>query len=118
MNRPADMNTISNTKIDISLATTGDRVIDEFALTPSMSTYLLAFIVSKYNGTWDTGNDVSSTFGIYVRPEAINVTSLSLEFGQSNLGILGTYLGMSYYTTTMNKMDMAAIPDFSAGGEC
>lgn len=77
-----------------------------------MSTYLLAFIVSKYDVK--SNNNATHGFGVYARPEAVNRTDLSFTFGQDMLGKLGTYLGIDYYTAHVNvkKMDMAAIPDF------
>jgi aminopeptidase N len=108
------MTTVSNTKIISSTAIAGSRVRDIFNWTPRMATYLLAFIVSKYGNNTNAANN----FGVFARPEAIPQTNRSLTFGQEMLNKLGTYLGIDYYAPENNitKMDMAAIPDFSAGG--
>lgn len=87
-------------------------VTTTFLETPPMSTYLLAFIVSKYGAK--SNNDTTHGFGVFARPEAVNRTDLSFTFGQDMLSKLGTYLNFDYYAAHENikKMDMAAIPDF------
>lgn len=118
MNRPVDMNTVSNTKLASTTRVTLNTIekdSDEFEWTPPMSSYLLAFIVSKYGKT----QNPTQTFGIYARPAAIEQGSgkLALDFGQEMVAKLGEYLGIDYYSVPeIKKMDMAAIPDFSAGG--
>lgn len=83
----------------------------EFDWTPAMSTYLLAFIVSKYEG------NIVGNFGVYARRAAKPQTDLASKIGIELLGKFDTYLGIPYSTLGIVKMDMAAIPDFSAGGE-
>lgn len=79
-----------------------------------MSTYLLAFIVSNYRGSL-TNTD---KFGVYARPESQLHTDYAVEFGIQMLDKFGSYFGIDYYSVdNVNKMDMAGIPDFSAGGE-
>ncbi|CRK90924.1 CLUMA_CG004613, isoform A [Clunio marinus] len=118
MRRPQTMNTISNmnkiSEVDVLVNGLTWRE-DEFDWTPPMSTYLLAFIVSKYKAKQNS----DGSFGVWARPEAEEQASLALEFGQNMLEIFGNYLGISYYETNnvknVTKMDMAAVPDFSAG---
>lgn len=102
------MNTISNTNI-VPSASTATK--DVFEVTPKMSSYLLAFIVSKYEGNKD------KTVGVYARPQAMAQTKLSSDFAASMLTKFDEFLGLPYATAGNAKMDMAAIPDFSAGGE-
>lgn len=103
MRRPYDLSTISNTEILTSVNDTSvARTVDTFDWTPPMSTYLLAFIVSKYEG------NVNNTFGVYARPETKVHTDLALRFGQEMLSELGNYLGIDYYSVDkVTKMDMA-----------
>lgn len=102
------MNTISNTRRN---AAKSSAIKDVFETTPKMSSYLLAFIVSKYEG------NTATKVGVYARPAAKAQTELASTFGASMMDEFGTYLGLDYYTAGIPKMDMAAIPDFSAGGE-
>jgi aminopeptidase N len=76
-----------------------------------MSTYLIAFIVSDYKGSTENTNK----FGVFARPEAQAHTEYAVEFGIKMLDKLNEYFGIDYYSV-LSKMDMAAIPDFSAGG--
>lgn len=79
-----------------------------------MSTYLLAFIVSDYKGSVEN----TETFGVFARPEAQAHTDYAVEFGIKMLNNLSSYFGIDYYGVQgVEKMDMAAIPDFSAGGK-
>lgn len=113
------MTTISNTR----LASTADdgprRDMDTFLETPKMSTYLLAFIVSKYEGLTNGNATFPHTFGVFARPLAKNFTALGFEFGEKMIKQFGVYLGIDYYSVpNIHKLDQAAIPDFSAGGKC
>jgi aminopeptidase N len=104
---PTPMHTLSNTQIETTrteIINGKNRTIFEFFETPKMSTYLLAFIVSKYEGLTNSNN----TFGVYARPEAKEQTALALSFGQEMLAKLGDYVGIDYYSVEkVKKMDMA-----------
>lgn len=108
------MLSISNTRRLSNVTITGtNKVKDTFEETPPLPTYLIAFIVSKYERNSD-----KEEFGVYARPEAKNATKVALDFGSKMLDQFGVYLNISYYSLgTSTKMDMAAIPDFSAGGK-
>lgn len=73
-----------------------------------MSSYLVAFIVSDYESI----ENESGNFSIWARANAIEHAAYSLSIGPQILDFLGTYTNVSY---SLPKMDMAAIPDFSAG---
>lgn len=74
-----------------------------------MSTYLLAFIFSEFIARKD------STFGVYARPEFYAQTQYSFNVGRNILDEMSKYLDLNYFELGNDKMDMAAIPDFSAG---
>lgn len=115
MNRPADMHTVSNTIILANSTIGGStRIKETFQETPPLPTYLIAIIVSKYAAN----RNETGRYGVYARPAAIGTTERALVFGQQMLAKLGEYLGIDYYSIGVNtKLDMAAIPDFSAGGK-
>lgn len=73
-----------------------------------MSTYLLAFVVSDFESLSD-GN-----FRVWARPEAIESARYALEVGPKVLKFFEQYFNISY---PLPKLDMIALPDFSAGGE-
>jgi aminopeptidase N len=77
-----------------------------------MSTYLIAFIVSDYRGR-QTPNMVH---GMYARSNAYDQTEYSLNFANDVLAKLDEFTGFPYLSVPeLEKLDQAAIPDFSAG---
>ncbi|NXJ83943.1 AMPN Aminopeptidase, partial [Trogon melanurus] len=86
--------------------------ITEFQVTPKMSTYLLAFIVSEFESVQNPSENV--LIRIWGRPTAIND-------GQGNyaLQVTGPILEFfeRYYNTSypLPKSDQVGLPDFNAG---
>ncbi|KAM8705010.1 hypothetical protein ACLKA7_009465 [Drosophila subpalustris] len=108
--RHRSFNTVSNTKIlNTYLSDEADYFVDVFQKTPKMSTYLLAFIISEFTIRKD------DTFGVLARPEFYQQTQYSFNVGRKILTEMGNYLKKDYYSMGNDKMDMAAIPDFSSG---
>ncbi|KAG5684937.1 hypothetical protein PVAND_014145 [Polypedilum vanderplanki] len=103
---------LGNTKINSTNSYMDGKFIDVFNTTPKMSTYLVAFMVTNYKGSLKNTNN----FGVYARPEAQKTTEYAVEIGIEMLKILSDYFNINYYEVdNVEKMDMAAIPDFSAG---
>lgn len=71
-----------------------------------MSTYLVAFVVS------DLANKSDGNFTVWARSEAISSTSYALDVGPRLLKYFEEYFGIKY---PLPKLDMIALPDFSAG---
>jgi aminopeptidase N len=107
--RHKSMKTFSNHRIISSERLGTDWYIDRYATTPKMSTYLVAFIFSEFNERFN------GDFGVIARPEYYSQTDYAHEVGQRVLNELDSYLGIKYYEKGIDKMHMAAIPDFSAG---
>ena len=108
---PTELTAISNTPVVNELPLEGGTKAVQFAATPRMSTYLLAFIVGDFasveatapNGTlvrvWATrGNEEKGRF--------------ALENGVRLLAYFNDYFGIPY---PLEKLDHIAIPDFAAG---
>jgi aminopeptidase N len=77
-----------------------------------MSSYIVAFMVTNYKGSLKNTNQ----FGVYARPEAQQFTDYAVEIGIEMEKRLSNYFNISYYgVANVEKMDMAAVPDFSAG---
>lgn len=77
-----------------------------------MSTYLLAFIVSEFK----IRENVAKTFGVLARPALYEQTQYAFSIGQQLLTKLDIWMGTKYSDIPeMEKMHMAALPDFSAG---
>lgn len=85
---------------------------DTFNETPSMSTYLVAFIVSEFT----IRENAQKTFNVYARPKAYSQTEYSFEIGQRTLAKFDELFDYKYLSVPgITKMSMAALPDFSAG---
>lgn len=77
-----------------------------------MSTYLVAFIVSEFR----VRSNPTNTFRVIARPDAYTQTEYAHTVGPKLLSEMEIYLDYPYSNmTAMTKMDMAALPDFSAG---
>lgn len=80
---------------------------DEFEESMPMSTYLLAFVVSDFK------NITNGTFSVWARPDALESARYALEVGPKILAFFEKYFNITY---PLPKLDMIALPDFSAGG--
>ncbi|XP_034661661.1 membrane alanyl aminopeptidase isoform X1 [Drosophila subobscura] len=110
LRRHYTFSTVSNTRQVSSTPSTESGYFDDvYATTPKMSTYILAFIISEFTARKD------EQFGVLARPEYYSQTQYSYNVGRKILAEIGKYLNLDYYTLGNDKMDMAAIPDFSAG---
>ncbi|XP_058467780.1 membrane alanyl aminopeptidase-like [Malaya genurostris] len=110
INRPYTYRSFSNTKIMSQSYISDTRIQDLFEETPVMSTYLVAFIVADYI------ENTKSNMGILARPEAWDQTKYSLQVGIDLLHELEMWIDYPYSSVpSMDRMYMAAIPDFSAG---
>lgn len=81
-----------------------------FKDTPIVSSYLIAFIISKLEVNEE------GTFGVWARKDAIEQTNYSKQVGPLLLDALNKWMDFDYFTELgMEKMEMAALPDFAAG---
>lgn len=71
-----------------------------------MSTYLVAFVVC------DFVNQTSGNFSVWTRSDAVTSARYALEVGPKILKYLEQFFDIKY---PLPKMDMIALPDFSAG---
>ncbi len=102
---------ISNTNIIADTAGPGaDKHTLQFATTPKMSTYLVAFLVGDFVCTKGESD------GVPIRacstPDKLPLTTYAVKAAEFVLHYYDTYFGIKY---PMPKLDMIAIPDFEAG---
>ncbi|CAJ0588572.1 unnamed protein product [Cylicocyclus nassatus] len=89
----------------------GKWLTTKFAPTPKMSSYLLALMVSEFE--YITGNTTTNVeFRIWSRKEAKSMTKYALYAGTK---CLSYYEKLYNYSFPLDKQDMVALPDFSAG---
>jgi aminopeptidase N/puromycin-sensitive aminopeptidase len=102
---------ISNTKMvsDMPGPEAGKLTL-AFAVTPKMSTYLVAFLVGDFACT------KGSAEGVQIRacatPDKAALTRFSLDAAKHLLHYYDRYFGIKY---PLAKLDMVAVPDFEAG---
>lgn len=74
-----------------------------------MSTYLVAFVISEFEAVKMKRLE---NFNVWARPDAIDQAKYALTIGIQGLEYLSNRFQQNYQ---LPKMDMVAVPDFSAG---
>jgi puromycin-sensitive aminopeptidase len=110
---PKDMVALSNGRVVSDAATPGtDRKLWRFRKTMKMSTYLVAFIVGKFEPS-----ETVFVNGIELRAWAVpgkrHLTSFALRAAAFGINYFEKYFRVKY--PDADKCDLIAIPDFAAG---
>jgi aminopeptidase N/puromycin-sensitive aminopeptidase len=82
----------------------------EFATTPKMSTYLVAWVVGDFACT--EGKQDGVPIRACATPDKVEMTRFALDAAKWDLHYYDKYFGIRY---PMGKLDMVAVPDFEAG---
>ena len=82
----------------------------EFATTPRMSTYLVAFLVGDFQCTG--GREDGVDLRVCSTPEEVLYTPYALDIAKYALHYYDGYFGIHY---PLKKLDLIAVPDFEAG---
>ncbi|GFG31547.1 hypothetical protein Cfor_05017, partial [Coptotermes formosanus] len=85
-------------------------VTDIFTPTPRMSTYLVAFIVSDFESV-DKVED-NRTYHVWAREDSVTQGLYGLSVSPGIIQFMENFTNIPF---EFNKLDQAAIPDFSAG---
>ncbi|XP_063952709.1 aminopeptidase N-like [Lytechinus pictus] len=117
----AVFNTTIEHRSDMAALSNGIEILQEdlgnnwnrttYLPTPKMPTYLLAFTVG-YFGYTETTTTNGVRFRAWSRPEAVNSTYYALNTGSKIITYFEEYFNISF---PLEKQDMIAVPDFSAG---
>lgn len=83
----------------------------EFAPTPKMSTYLLAFISGEFESAEGKNKD-GVLVRVFTTPGKKKQAEFALEVAKKSLEFYGKYFGIKY---PLPILDMIAIPDFASG---
>lgn len=106
----SNMDAVSEKEVDSKISS-GKKTAVTFRKTPLMSTYLLAFIVGELN-VIET-NDFRVPVRVFATPDKdINHGKFSLDLAAKTLDFYEKKFNSEF---PLPKMDMVAIPDFSAG---
>ncbi|MDA1184782.1 MAG: M1 family aminopeptidase [Acidobacteria bacterium] len=81
-----------------------------FATTPTMSTYLVAMIVGDF--VCRSGEADATPIRICSTPDKLELTRYALDAAEQQLAFYNDYFGIPY---PFGKLDIIAVPDFSAG---
>jgi aminopeptidase N/puromycin-sensitive aminopeptidase len=101
---------ISNTNIVADVPTDSGKHAIHFAVTPKMSTYLVAFLVGDFE--CNSGEADGVPIRSCATPDKVALGKYALSAAEFVLHYYDTYFGIKY---PMPKLDMIALPDFEAG---
>ena len=82
-----------------------------YETTPKMSSYLLAFVIGEFDYI-STHSERGVTIRVYTPPGRSNEGAFALHEAKNCLDLYESYFGINY---PLPKLDMIAIPEFSAG---
>ncbi|KAL5965529.1 Aminopeptidase Ey [Taenia solium] len=109
--RKENFHSMSNMPLVASRFIGNGWVEDSFKPTLNTSTYLLAFVVSQFEGL--RGLDAKNrNFTIWARPDLISAADYALGIGKKIIGFFEDYFELDY---PLEKTDMLAVPHFAAG---
>eukprot|EP00005_Dracoamoeba_jomungandri_P005447 CAMPEP_0174257728 /NCGR_PEP_ID=MMETSP0439-20130205/6849_1 /TAXON_ID=0 /ORGANISM="Stereomyxa ramosa, Strain Chinc5" /LENGTH=873 /DNA_ID=CAMNT_0015340961 /DNA_START=236 /DNA_END=2857 /DNA_ORIENTATION=- len=114
MTAPKQYSVLSNMP-PIHSETTGDLQVVQFAKTPKMSTYLVAFVIGDLEFVEHAADDSLPVIRVYgTKGTGISTDDLkfSLYEAVSSLQFYNNYFGIKY---DLPKLDLIGIPDFAAG---
>lgn len=109
--RKVGWQSLSNGKIISTDSRSNGMKADNFAPTPEMSTYLVAYIISKFKvqrGTTSNGLQ----YGVWAQPGSILQTTEALNVGTKVISFYEDYFNISF---PLPKQDMVAVPDYPLG---
>jgi puromycin-sensitive aminopeptidase len=108
---PAAMKALSNASVAAETVSKQGYKTVTFAPTLKMSTYLVAFIVGDLEYVEQVTHD-NTVIRVYATPGKTNQLAFALEATVNVLAYFNDYFGIAY---PLPKLDLVAIPDFSAG---
>ena len=115
LGRVKDMSSISNMPLKAEGVQMQDNDIyvwDMFEKSPIMSTYLLAFIISRLTYQEGVTRSNGVEFKVWSRKAVSDQTDIAAEVGPLILEFYERHYDVPY---PLPKMDFVAVPDFSAG---
>ena len=101
---------ISNYKVVSDSPGPGDKHTVKFATTAKMSSYLAALVVGNFE--YVEGSADGIPIRIYSTPGKKEMGKFALQVAEQNVGYYDKYFGIKY---PYGKLDLIALPDFSAG---
>jgi len=115
LGRIKGMNSISNMPAEfegVPMSDNSDYLWDIYQDSPIMSTYLLAFIISRLTFKQSEATSNRVQFRVWSRKSVTDQTGLAAEVGPQILEFFENHYNVPF---PLPKMDMIAIPDFASG---
>ena len=106
-----ELTAITNTDVSAETALGDGRKRIDFAPTPKMSTYLVAFLVGDFEYRETTTTD-GVKIRVYATPGKADQLEYALDVASKTLSFYGDYFDIAY---PLPKLDMIAVPDFASG---
>ncbi|HSX01797.1 MAG TPA: M1 family metallopeptidase [Candidatus Saccharimonadia bacterium] len=107
---PAGLTAIANTAAVSDTETAGRRHV-QFAPTPKLSLYLVAYIIGEFEYV-ERRTPENVLVRAYATPGKLGQLEFALDTAVRTLSYYGDYFGIAY---PLPKLDMIAIPDFASG---
>ncbi|KAL2747896.1 putative aminopeptidase-2 [Vespula maculifrons] len=104
--RSKEFNSISNMPLENTKQISSNLYLDTFKTTVPMSTYLVAFAIFDFHSL-EVGR-----LAVWTRPDMIHQAHYASKIGSNTLTYMTNLFQQQY---ELPKMDMVAVPDFSAG---
>ncbi|XP_060647082.1 LOW QUALITY PROTEIN: aminopeptidase Ey-like [Drosophila nasuta] len=111
LGRPSGYNAVSNTRLMETTNEGKNYFVDHFEVTPIMSTYLVAFLISNYQAR---GN--ISDFAVLSSPEHYNKTEFSYNVGKRVVAAFNELFPISYKQLGNDVLLFASVPSFDIVG--
>ncbi|KAK5649331.1 hypothetical protein RI129_000360 [Pyrocoelia pectoralis] len=112
MNHPENYHAVSNAEIK-SIDGSAKLKKTTFKTSPIMSTYVVAFAVTKFAGMTASINNIKHT--IWSSIETIRDSQYALSISPKLLKVMENFTNVPYTISGLTKLDQFSIPDFSAG---
>ena len=112
INHPLNYHAVSNAEVEL-IQTTEKLIKTTFKTTPTMSTYLVAFAITKFAGMTQTINNIKHT--VWSSIETVRDSQYALSISPKLLKVMENYTKIPYSISGLSKLDQFSIPDFSAG---
>ncbi|KAF5289208.1 hypothetical protein FQR65_LT00095 [Abscondita terminalis] len=113
INHPSEYHALSNAAVKEVRLFSDSTKQTSFEETPIMSTYLVAFAVTKYVSLSNTKNKIKHV--IWSSIETIPLGQYALSMSPKLMEVLENFLGVPYSISNLSTVNHMSIPDFSAG---
>ncbi len=103
---------ISNSSLLEEKALSDGKKLVKFAPTIKMSSYLVAYVVGKFESSEPVNSKSGAEIRVWSVPGKQHMSSFALKWAKDSLDYFAEYFNIDYPS---NKLDLIAIPDFASG---